>query len=150
MNTTGKILQLTPAHLDFSQVLDLDQEEFPRPWTAKEWGSLNWNHHALYGRKTGSKIIAYALFSTVSGDDLSHLLKICVKSDHRGQGTSLDFWQACRSSLKAHGTKSIYLEVESHNVRALAFYRKVGFQTLRTIKSYYSDGADAITMQMTI
>jgi ribosomal protein S18 acetylase RimI-like enzyme len=50
----------------------------------------------------------------------------------------------------ACGAKSIYLEVELPNQRAIGFYKKLGFVSLRTIKRYYSDATDALTMQMII
>lgn len=149
MNTTGKLVRLTPAHLDFPKVFDLDQEQFPRPWSIKDWAELNWDHHLLFGWNLENSTVGFALFSIIPGDDSSHLLKICIQSGRRGQRITMAFWEACLKELQTHGTKSIYLEVEAHNLRAIAFYKKVGFERLRTIKGYYSDGADAVTMQMT-
>lgn len=150
MNTTGKLIRLNPAHLDFSKILQLDLEQFPRPWTTKDWIGLNWNHHLLFGWKVENETIGFVLFSSIPGDDSAHLLKICVEIGVRGQGVSLAFWHTCLKELHLIGIKSIYLEVESHNLRAIGFYKKLSFETLRTIKGYYSDGADAVTMQMTV
>jgi ribosomal-protein-alanine N-acetyltransferase len=150
MNTTGKLIQLSPAHLNFHQILDLDREQFPRPWSAKDWTELNWNHHLLFSWWLDGKTVGFALFTLIPGDNTAHLLKICLRSDLRGQGISKQIWDNCQSEIAEQGATSIYLEVESHNHRAIGFYKKLHFETLRTIKGYYSDGADAITMQMTI
>lgn len=150
MNTTGKLIRLTPTHVNFQKIFDLDQKQFPRPWSNKDWLELNWSHHLLFGWDLENSKIGFALFGQIPGDDSSHLLKICVHSELRGQGIALGFWDACLKEFKNHGTKSIYLEVEAHNLQAMAFYKKVGFERLRTIKGYYSDGADAVTMQMTV
>jgi ribosomal protein S18 acetylase RimI-like enzyme len=149
MNTTGKLIQLSPKHLDFHQILDLDREQFPRPWSSKDWIDLNWNHHLLYGWCLNGQTVGFALFSLVTDDDVAHLLKICLRSDLRGQGISQQFWDFCLLKIRERGAKSIYLEVESHNHKAIGFYKKLNFETLRVVKSYYSDGTDAITMQIT-
>lgn len=149
MNTTGNLIRLNPGHLDFPKILDLDQTQFPRPWSAKDWQDLNWEHHFLFAWQLENQPVGFALFSFIPGDDTAHLLKICLKSELRGMGIAQAFWKACQSNLKSIDIKSIYLEVEAHNHRAIGFYKKLSFVTLRTIKGYYSDGSDAVTMQMT-
>jgi ribosomal protein S18 acetylase RimI-like enzyme len=149
MNTTGKLIQLSPTHSDFHQILDLDREQFPRPWSSKDWIDLNWDHHLLYGWCLNGQTVGFALFSLVTDDDVAHLLKICLRSDLRGQGISQQFWDVCLLKIRERGAKTIYLEVESHNHKAIGFYKKLNFETLRVVKSYYSDGTDAITMQIT-
>jgi ribosomal-protein-alanine N-acetyltransferase len=150
MNTSGKVLRLNPEHADFGRVLDLDQTQFPRPWLRQDWLDLNWDHHILLGQKPEDQLVGMALFGLVPGDETAHLLKICVESKLRGTGCSTDFWASCQESLRLQGVAAVYLEVESTNQRAIGFYQKLGFETLRTIKGYYSDGTDAMTMQMTI
>jgi ribosomal protein S18 acetylase RimI-like enzyme len=149
MNTTGKFTRLNPAHLDFTKVLDLDQTQFPRPWSAKDWQELNWDHHFLFGWHIENQLVGFSLFSFIPGDDSAHLLKVCVQTDLRGLGTAQAFWVNCQDYLKTADIISIYLEVEAHNQRAIGFYDKLGFQTLRKNKGYYSDGSDAVIMQMT-
>ena len=149
MNTTGNFSRLNPAHSDFPKVLDLDQTQFPRPWSAKDWQELNWDHHFLFGWQLENQLVGFALFSFIPGDDSAHLLKVCVQTNLRGSGTAQAFWVSCQDYLKTAGIASFYLEVEAHNQRAIGFYNKLGFQTLRKNKGYYSDGSDAVIMQMT-
>ena len=150
MNTTGKLSRLNSAHQSFSDIILLDQTHFPRPWSTKDWDNLNWNHHVLLNWEQGDITVAFALFGLVPADDVAHLLKICVEPSERGSGLAQLFWQRCVEELKVCGAKSIYLEVELPNQRAIGFYKKMGFVSLRTIKRYYSDGTDALTMQMII
>ena len=147
MNTTGNFQALGSAT---SEVLELDRKDFPRPWSAQDWQELNWNHHLLYGWHSAQGLEAFALFARVPGDDTAHLLKICVAESLRGTGVTQEFWKTCLEKLKGLEVKSIYLEVESPNQRAIRFYQKSGFELLRKIKAYYSDGTDAQKMQMTI
>jgi ribosomal-protein-alanine N-acetyltransferase len=150
MNTTGKLSRLNSANPSFSDIILLDQTQFPRPWSTKDWENLNWDNHQLFNWKRSDMTIAFALFGLVAADDVAHLLKICVHPSERGSGLAQVFWQECQEQLTASGAKSIYLEVEQPNLRAIGFYKKLGFVSLITIKRYYSDGADALTMQMII
>jgi ribosomal-protein-alanine N-acetyltransferase len=150
MNTTGELGRINSAHQSFSDIILLDQTQFPRPWTTKDWENLNWDNHQLFNWKQGGVTIAFALFGFVAADDAAHLLKICIHPSERGSGLSQAFWQQCQEQIRAGGANSIYLEVELPNQRAIGFYNKMGFVSLRTIKRYYSDGTDALTMQMII
>lgn len=148
MNTFGRLLNLSSGSEEFQDVLNLDQHDFPKPWSMQDWGSLNWSHHQLFGIKKETELVGFALFSQIPGDDSVHLLKICLKSSLRGGPDTQIFWTALIEELKLKGVRSIYLEVESRNARAIGFYRKSGFQLLRIIKTFYSNGDDAHTMQL--
>ena len=150
MNTTGEFGRINSANQSLNDIIFLDQTQFPRPWSIRDWENLSWDNHQLLTWEQGGVTIAFALFGLVPADDVAHLLKICVQSSARGSGLAQLFWQGCLEQLKASGAKSIYLEVEVPNQRAIGFYQKLGFISLRTIKRYYSDGTDAVTMQMII
>ncbi|MFP5386311.1 MAG: GNAT family N-acetyltransferase [Bacteriovoracia bacterium] len=146
MNITGNF-QLEEASAD---VLQLDQDFFPHPWTSAQWEGLNWKTHSLYTWRERSLLVAFALFGTLPGDDAAHLYKILVLPERRGDGTAHKFWNQIARSLKDSGFFSIYLEVEASNDRAIAFYQKAGFTILRRNLGYYSNGEDALMMSATL
>lgn len=150
MNTTGSLFKLSPQDPSFTQVYLLDQAEFPKPWPLESWQALNWKHHYLSGWEATQKIKGFALFSIVEGDDTAHLLKICVASELRGGKNAEALFNYSVQELRLRAAKSIYLEVEFTNLAAIKFYQKMGFSSLRHIRGYYSDGGDALTMQLTI
>ncbi|MBA2403182.1 MAG: ribosomal protein S18-alanine N-acetyltransferase [Bdellovibrionales bacterium] len=150
MNITGKLARLNPGHKDFAEILELDRQDFPRPWSTQDWKELNWDHHLLFAWLIENRPVGFALFSLVAGDDTAHLLKICIMPEQRGQGSAQALWNNCQQNLKSSGAGKVFLEVEVDNLPAVSFYKKLGFETLRLIKGYYSDGTDAMTMQITI
>jgi len=150
MNIIGRPIRLFPKDLDFQKILELDKEHFPMPWTSKGWEELNWSHHLLFGWYAENQLVGFALFNLVLNDDTAHLLKICLQPGQRGLGSSQVFWECCCENLRVLKAKTVYLEVESQNLRAIGFYKRLGFESLRSIKGYYSDGTDATTMQITI
>ena len=144
MNTTGKF-QLQRLDPD---VLAMDRDYFPHPWTTDQWETLSWESHSLFTWKEGEKLVAFALFGTLSGDDAAHLYKILILPERMGDGTIGKFWGQLSDSLRDSGFLSIYLEVEASNTRAIAFYQKMGFTILRRNKGYYSSGEDALMMNV--
>jgi ribosomal protein S18 acetylase RimI-like enzyme len=86
----------------------------------------------------------------VTGDNVAHLLKICLCPPYRGTEISKGFWISLLNELKQLGMSSVYLEVESTKLRAIKFYKKNNFEQLRVIKGFYSSGGDALTMNLTL
>lgn len=146
MNITGNISEEKVS----DEVINLDQTYFPTPWTTKQWQDLNLENHTLFGWRVGGKLTGIALLATIPGDDTAHLLKILLLHNSRGTGASLSFWAAIIQELRRKGMKSVYLEVETTNQRAEAFYKKVGFKLLRVQKGFYSGGEDALIMNLTL
>jgi len=147
MNTTGKF----EVHSKFpDEVISIDQVHFPQPWTTSQWKNLGPLQNHLFTWKKENELIGYGLFQYLSGDDTAHLLKILVLPESRGTGETQGFWNEITKYLRKQGLMNIYLEVEATNTRAISFYEKCGFKTLRKNKAYYSNGEDALIMSMTL
>ena len=148
MNTTGKGLVFSPDSLQFSHVMILDSQFFPNPWEDKAWLDLDLKTNILLGWERKGDLVGFALFGAAPSDDTAHLFKLLVRPEFQGSHVTHQFWSFIIAELKHRNLRSIYLEVEATNVRAISFYQKVGFTTLRKIKNYYSNGGDAHTMQL--
>lgn len=149
MNITGKIKKLSPSGEFWSDVIQLDLDHFPRPWKQSEWETLDLAHNGLWVYLEQGRPIGLALFSTPQ-DETAHLLKILIIPERRGSEAAEEFWRLLAFELKEQGFLKVYLEVEESNERARAFYHKLGFELLRKVKSYYSDGEGAHMMQLTL
>ena len=53
---------------------------------------------------------------------------------------------ASLKALELHGAEECFLEVRAVNDEAVALYKQMGFDTVRTASHYYHDGADAYVM----
>lgn len=146
MNTTGKISLESITE----SICLLDREFFPTPWTLEQWNDLNLNHHKLYSWKEDLELVGFALFGILPFDDLAHLYKILIHPNKRGTKSAMCFWTELVSVLKKEGIKTVYLEVEASNRQAICFYEKNRFIPIRKIKSYYSNGEDALVMTLTL
>lgn len=147
MNTTGK-LAIEP--LSSPEVLQLDQAYFPHPWAPEQWLELNPDQNILFSWRTQNTLIGYSLFGISPGDDVAHLFKILIDPAFRKKGNAVLFWSAIVHALKIKKLSRVYLEVEASNQRAILFYEKAGFKLLRRNKGYYSNGEDALMMELTL
>lgn len=150
MNTTGKGSLLGPQDLAWPDILELDRKFFPRPWSTKDWESLDFSHHHVLAWKFSEQTVGYALFSFLPGDDTAHLLKICLDPGQRGRGIAQEFWSEMAQWLRKEKIEKVFLEVEEPNLTAIGFYQKVGFRELRKVKGYYSDGVNGLMMLLTL
>ncbi len=150
MNTTGKLRSIDLAGSALDEVISMDHQYFPNPWTEQQWRDLNPALNLLLVWQPQDKCQGFALFGAVPGDNSAHLYKILLHPDCRGTGMAQEFWQASCLFLKANGIISVYLEVEADNAPAITFYQKVGYKLLRKSKGYYSNGQDALIMELTL
>lgn len=146
MNTIGKFLSEIPG----SEVIQLDAKYFPHPWSPDQWRGLDPMQSRLFTWRELDQLIGYALFGVSPHDDTAHLFKILIIPEKRGTQSTDLFWSALLSELRKLTFRSVYLEVEASNGRAIKFYEKCGFQSLRTNKAYYSNGEDALIMSLTL
>jgi ribosomal-protein-alanine N-acetyltransferase len=49
-------------------------------------------------------------------------------------------------AMRQYKAKDCYLEVRVSNFQAINMYKKLGFETARTVRGYYADGEDAAIM----
>lgn len=145
MSITGKLAE-EKLSVD---ILELDQKDFPEPWTKEQWLSTNWNHHRLFTWRN-PELVAFAFFGHLAGDDTAHLYKIVVRKELRNSGIAHTFWKEMSNKLSNSGIRQVYLEVNTKNLPAIGFYEKEGFRVLQTKKGFYSQGEDAFVMILTL
>ncbi len=150
MSITGNLIQVLPGSEHWGDILDLDQQFFSRPWTRPQWEDADWDQNLLFAWELLEKPIGFALFFHLPDDPTAHLLKILMVPSERGQGKTVLFWRELAAGLRERGVRDVYLEVEEKNARAISFYQKIGFKKLRELRSYYSDGSDAVSMSLTL
>ena len=92
----------------------------------------------------GNDIIGFIIDMRYKGE--ISLLNIAIHKCFQGLGHGLEMLKKYIKSLPSK--YSIYLEVNKNNIKALNMYAKLNFEKVSTRKSYYTDGGDAINMQL--
>lgn len=115
-----------------------------------------WNQNMLFevlANKTDKRLWIYEVDKDVIGfiidmkfkNEIS-LLNIAIHRSMQGMGHGL---KMLKEYLKNFSDKhSIYLEVNKNNIKAQNMYTKLNFKKSYIRKTYYSDGSDAINMQL--
>jgi ribosomal protein S18 acetylase RimI-like enzyme len=136
------------SYSKLDEVIALDHNFMSYAWSEKQWRGIEECQHMLFVAES-EHIAGFALYQLSRQEELAHLLKIVVAPTKQGQ-KSKDFFAMQKSHLAQIGLKRIYLEVAETNLRALSFYNKQGFSLLHKAKGYYSDGATALMVELTL
>jgi ribosomal-protein-alanine N-acetyltransferase len=75
-----------------------------------------------------------------------HIVSVAVLPDYRRHGIGRELVNASLRALELHGAEECFLEVRVVNDEAVALYKQMGFDMVRTASHYYHDGADAHVM----
>lgn len=145
------IFSLAQKALSFpklSEVIALDHNFMSYAWSEKQWQSIDESQHLLFIAEK-DHVVAFALYKISVHEELAHLLKIVVAPTEQGQKTK-EFFAMQKHALTQRGLKRIYLEVAEANFRALSFYQRQGFKLLHKAKGYYSNGASALMMELSL
>jgi len=126
---------------DLPRILEIERESFKEPWPPSIfWNSLGSDGFMVYSSE--GEIIAYALIDKESPIPRGHLASIAVAREHRRKGIASRLLAACESYARRRGAKTIRLEVREHNLGAIEFYLKHGYNIIGRMRYYYiTEGA---------
>jgi ribosomal-protein-alanine N-acetyltransferase len=134
---------------DFETLWRMDQECFPP--------GISYSKQELkaYVRRRGSFTLVAADadkgkiggFIVVHDGPAAHVITIDVDTAARRLGVGSLLLQAAEDRLRAGGVRSVGLETAVDNVAALSFYKRHGYNVVRTWPRYYSNGVDALVMK---
>lgn len=144
-----------PAHVvapmtnsDIDEVLRIEQQSFPNPWTWSMFDSELLNPvSSAYTVKVphdGASIVAgYVIFWIVYGE--AHILNIAIHPEYRRMGFAKRLLDTAIDDMKRLLVYEVFLEVRRSNEAGRALYRLYGFKESFERKKYYGD-EDAIVM----
>lgn len=76
-----------------------------------------------------------------------HVITIDVIATARRSGVGSLLLRSAEGRLRSAGSSSIELETAVDNVSALSFYKRHGYNVIRTFPRYYSNGVDALVLR---
>ena len=144
------IKTVSPEHID--EIVKIEDDSFITPWPKQIL--------ADYIKKPGffcniaisgsdENVAGYSI-STLIYDEI-HVFKIAVSRCHRRRGVAIELLSDTFNFYEKMGALSVILEVRTTNTPAIALYKKLGFEIVRTRRNYYSrDGGDAFVMGLAL
>jgi [ribosomal protein S18]-alanine N-acetyltransferase len=82
-----------------------------------------------------------------AGRRSGHIITIDVIAGTRRSGVGSLLLRAAEDRLRAAGCSAVELETAVDNLSALSFYKRHGYNVIRTFPRYYSNGVDALVLQ---
>ena len=86
------------------------------------------------------------IVGVVSASDEVRILSLAVSTVYQNRGIATALLKKFIEIYRAKGILSIKLEVRASNLRAQKLYMSLGFNTVKIIPSYYTDGEDGFQM----
>ncbi|MCG1001929.1 MULTISPECIES: GNAT family N-acetyltransferase [Halobacterium] len=145
------IRQATRA--DLLDVFGIEKQVFDQPWPYSAF-ERQVGTPAFLVSETGGPVAAdgeltgFVVADTIPNhrQPLGHVKDIAVRPDSRGEGIGAALLQRSLVALGRQGVRSVKLEVRRSNDPAMNLYENHGFEYLRTLPQYYSDGEDAYVL----
>jgi len=134
---------------DFESLWRMDQECFPPGISYSKQELKGFMRHrgsfTLVATDEKEKLQGFivAHCGAVSG----HVITIDVGPGARRGGVGSLLLRAAEDRMRASGCRAVGLETAVDNITALSFYKRHGYNVIRTWPRYYSNGVDALVLE---
>lgn len=133
---------------DLNKMVEIENENFSDPWDFKIlfFEVIKNDKSMFFGAYIDEILVGYIGFWYF--DDNIDIINLAVSEKYKRQGIATKLFDSLLIYVKFLKPKTITLEVNVNNEKAVNLYKKLGFITLRTIKNYYfKTNDDAYMMQ---
>jgi [ribosomal protein S18]-alanine N-acetyltransferase len=121
---------------DAARLAQLHGASFHRGWGEGEFEAMLTERHTLVHRlRQGRKTIGFAV-SRMAADE-AEILSIAIDPRQRGRGLSRTLLLTHLGHLAGCGVRTVFLEVEEHNLPARRLYERAGFGVVGRRERYY-------------
>lgn len=129
---------------DVENVFEIEKTFFDVTEKNSILGALKSDTLYCFVLKNENEVIGFLECSIVL--DEAELYEIAIKSQFQGKGFSNYLMQFFKDFCKEKNVKTIYLEVNTINSKAISLYKKFDFKEYSVRKNYYGNN-DAILMK---
>ncbi|HTW56629.1 MAG TPA: N-acetyltransferase [Terriglobales bacterium] len=133
---------------DFDTLWQIDQRCFPPgiSYSRQELRTYMSKRDA-FTLIAGDSANAVAGFIVAHGGLTGHIITIDILPEARRSGAGSLLLQAAENRLRQAGSRAVGLETAVDNLPALSFYKRHGYNLIRTWPRYYSNGVDALVLR---
>jgi len=145
--TKTLIRHAVPA--DFESLLAIDVSSFPGgvAYDATELAYfMNHEGAETIVLEADGKIVAFLIMEIHRTRRTATIVTLDVCENERRNGYASQLLKRSEEMLRDFGVEAYDLQVDITNKGAIAFYKKHGFTTVRTLRHYYANGNDAFLM----
>ena len=131
---------------DVSAIAEAEELIFSDPWGRKDILAAVCQSGAMcYVAVSDGALAAYVIGRVIAPE--GEIYRIATLPEKRGRGIGYRILDFAVKTERGRGLESLFLEVRSQNLPALALYRSYGFKKIGVRKNYYKNPTDdAIVM----
>ena len=131
---------------DAAEIAKIEVETFPDPWCERDISDTITHEGAMcFSAVDNGRVIAYVLGRIIPPE--GEIYRVAVVPERRERGVGYRLLDYAVKTSRGRGLETIFLEVRSKNLPALALYRAYGFEKVGLRKGYYKNpDDDAIVM----
>ncbi len=133
---------------DLQKVLEIENELFSEPWSAKMFIEKIINHKVFVMRKSDEQeIIGFICGWKINNE--FEITNLGIKKQFQRQGFGEILVEHILKEMKKDDCKVISLEVRENNFAAQKLYEKIGFEIIGIRKGYYQNPKEnAVVMRL--
>jgi ribosomal-protein-alanine N-acetyltransferase len=132
---------------DLDAVVAIEKRAFVQPWSREVFArELRVPFSKVVLARIEGEIVGYAC--RWLHPDAVEIQNVAVHPDWRRRSIGRRLVEIVLDEARAAGVRRGLLEVRRYNRPALSLYRKLGFRETGTRQGYYSDGEDAVLMEL--
>jgi len=145
----AKTLIRRASAADFNTLLEIDQASFP---AGVSYDAIELSHFMnAKGAETlvleeDGQIVAFLVLEVHRTRRSGTIVTLDVRDGYRRKGYGTRLLNSSEDILSDIGVEAYDLQVDVNNHSAIRFYKKHGFETVRTLRRYYANGNDAYLM----
>ena len=132
---------------DLPRIHRIELASYEYPWTLGNFSDSLSAGYSMWVHEADGEVIGYYAMMAAAGE--AHILNLTIAPSWRGHGLGRDLLDHCLARACDHRAESVFLEVRTSNVVAIALYHSNGFVDLAFRRAYYPsrDGReDALIM----
>ena len=154
VQTTFSLRRFQPAELE--DVMRINQVCLPENYSTYFFMELHERYPETFiVAEVAGEIVGYIMCRIESGlpdfgllgiTKRGHVISVAVLPEYQHKGIGDALMHEAMLGMRQYKAKECYLEVRASNTPAINLYKKLGFETSRTVRGYYADGEDAAIM----
>ncbi len=134
---------------DAATIAMLHGASFRRGWSEQEVEGLLLDRHVIAHRAlTGTRLAGFIMSRQV--EDEAEILSVAIASRQRGRGLARRLLDLHLRRLAGLAARTVFLEVDEHNVPALRLYQRAGFREVSRRPNYYPGGTGKATAALVL
>ena len=134
---------------DFPVLLKIDEDSFPTgiAYDARELSYfINRRGAVTLVAEDDDEIAGFLIVHARRNTNTATMITLDIRSQFQRRGFAAQLLEESEKILVEEAISTYDLQVDVENSKAIAFYKKHGFENVRLLRKYYSNGHDAYLM----